>query len=96
MGSDSDTPPQKKQKTSVKSFKPIKIQDETPTDESKIDENQPKEEERNVVETDVLDTSITFSDLGLDKQLCETCEKLGYKHPTKIQREAIPIALQGF
>lgn len=27
--------------------------------------------------------------------LCETCESLKWKTPTKIQKEAIPIALQG-
>lgn len=27
--------------------------------------------------------------------LCETCESLKWKAPTKIQKEAIPIALQG-
>jgi ATP-dependent RNA helicase DDX47/RRP3 len=27
-------------------------------------------------------------------ELCEACEKLGYKTPTEIQRQAIPYALQ--
>jgi len=27
--------------------------------------------------------------------LCETCETLKWKTPTKIQKEAIPVALQG-
>lgn len=27
--------------------------------------------------------------------ICETCESLKWKTPTKIQKEAIPIALQG-
>lgn len=27
--------------------------------------------------------------------MCETCESLKWKTPTKIQKEAIPIALQG-
>ena len=27
--------------------------------------------------------------------LCEACEQLGWKSPTKIQREAIPVSLQG-
>ena len=27
--------------------------------------------------------------------MCESCEALNWKKPTKIQREAIPIALQG-
>ncbi|KAI9686938.1 MAG: ribosomal RNA processing protein [Bathelium mastoideum] len=37
----------------------------------------------------------TFSDLGVMDQLCEACTKLGYKEPTPIQTEAIPLALQG-
>lgn len=36
----------------------------------------------------------TFAELGICAELCETCEKLGYKTPTSIQREAIPHALQ--
>lgn len=38
----------------------------------------------------------TFKDLGLIPQLCEACETLGYKAPTAIQAESIPLALQVF
>ncbi|XP_050437095.1 probable ATP-dependent RNA helicase DDX47 [Adelges cooleyi] len=38
---------------------------------------------------------ITFKDLGVTDVLCETCESLKWKEPTKIQKEAIPVALQG-
>ena len=37
----------------------------------------------------------TFQDLGLDEAICTKCELLGWKKPTKIQCEAIPIALEG-
>ncbi|XP_077308587.1 putative ATP-dependent RNA helicase DDX47 isoform X3 [Lithobates pipiens] len=37
----------------------------------------------------------TFRQLGITDVLCETCEQLGWKLPTKIQNEAIPVALQG-
>ncbi|XP_044158223.1 probable ATP-dependent RNA helicase DDX47 isoform X1 [Bufo gargarizans] len=37
----------------------------------------------------------SFRDLGVTDVLCETCEQLGWKQPTKIQIEAIPVALQG-
>uniref|UniRef100_A0A6Q2Y7T2 RNA helicase n=1 Tax=Esox lucius TaxID=8010 RepID=A0A6Q2Y7T2_ESOLU len=37
----------------------------------------------------------TFKDLGVTEVLCEACEQLGWKSPTKIQVEAIPVALQG-
>ncbi|KAI9005616.1 DEAD-domain-containing protein [Hyaloraphidium curvatum] len=36
-----------------------------------------------------------FSDLGVIDQLCEACQRLGYKEPTEIQVQAIPQALEG-
>ncbi|CAF1491879.1 unnamed protein product [Rotaria magnacalcarata] len=38
--------------------------------------------------------NITFKSLGLNDVLCEACEKLGWKTPTKIQCEALPVACQ--
>ncbi|XP_027999760.1 probable ATP-dependent RNA helicase DDX47 isoform X2 [Eptesicus fuscus] len=37
----------------------------------------------------------TFKDLGVTDVLCEACDQLGWTKPTKIQMEAIPLALQG-
>ncbi|XP_021570399.1 probable ATP-dependent RNA helicase DDX47 isoform X2 [Carlito syrichta] len=37
----------------------------------------------------------TFKDLGVTDVLCEACDQLGWAKPTKIQVEAIPLALQG-
>ncbi|KAJ2785031.1 ribosomal RNA processing protein [Coemansia javaensis] len=37
----------------------------------------------------------TFASIGVMPQLCEACEKLGFKAPTEIQRDSIPWALQG-
>ena len=39
--------------------------------------------------------SKTFKGLGIIESLCEACANLGYKNPTPIQREAIPLALRG-
>lgn len=36
-----------------------------------------------------------FQDLGIIDSLCNACTVLGYKSPTPIQSEAIPLALQG-
>lgn len=37
----------------------------------------------------------TFADLGVIDSLCDACSSLGFTKPTAIQRESIPIALQG-
>ncbi|XP_044759509.1 probable ATP-dependent RNA helicase DDX47 [Coccinella septempunctata] len=37
----------------------------------------------------------TWQELGLVDVLCKACEQLKWKEPSKIQREAIPLALQG-
>ncbi|GCC38304.1 hypothetical protein chiPu_0016818 [Chiloscyllium punctatum] len=36
----------------------------------------------------------SFRDLGVTNVLCEACEQLGWKCPTRIQKEALPVALQ--
>ncbi|XP_031352662.1 probable ATP-dependent RNA helicase DDX47 [Photinus pyralis] len=38
---------------------------------------------------------VTWKDLGLVDAICSACEQLKWKAPTKIQRESIPLALQG-
>nr|XP_016923785.1 probable ATP-dependent RNA helicase DDX47 [Drosophila suzukii] len=48
------------------------------------------------VEDDAADDKkLTWKDLGLNDTLCQACEELKWKAPSKIQREAIPVALQG-
>ena len=37
----------------------------------------------------------TFEELGIIESLCETCDALGYKSPTPIQSQSIPLALEG-
>ncbi|CAZ86294.1 unnamed protein product [Tuber melanosporum] len=37
----------------------------------------------------------SFKELGVMDSLCEACENLGYKNPTSIQVESIPVALEG-
>ncbi|MCJ1292611.1 ribosomal RNA processing protein [Xylographa carneopallida] len=37
----------------------------------------------------------SFQELGIIETLCDACTALGYKAPTPIQNEAIPLALQG-
>lgn len=37
----------------------------------------------------------SFADLGVTESLCDACTQLGFKAPTAIQRESIPISLTG-
>jgi ATP-dependent RNA helicase DDX47/RRP3 len=37
----------------------------------------------------------SFKDLGIIESLCDACAQMGYKAPTPIQAESIPLALQG-
>lgn len=37
----------------------------------------------------------SFADLGVIESLCDACTALGYKAPTPIQEQSIPIALEG-
>ncbi|KAF2813724.1 DEAD-domain-containing protein, partial [Mytilinidion resinicola] len=37
----------------------------------------------------------SFADLGIIESLCEACVNLGYKFPTPVQAEAIPLAIEG-
>lgn len=41
------------------------------------------------------DTKCTFQSLGINESLCEACTRLGWNTPTKIQKEALPVALLG-
>ncbi|KAI7350425.1 hypothetical protein KC336_g22584, partial [Hortaea werneckii] len=41
------------------------------------------------------DANKTFADLGVTESLCDACESLGFKNPTPIQTESIPVALGG-
>ncbi|XP_068674094.1 probable ATP-dependent RNA helicase DDX47 [Montipora foliosa] len=47
------------------------------------------------VDEEILKEEVSFKSLGVVDVLCEACRQLEWKSPTKIQREAIPVALQG-
>ena len=40
-------------------------------------------------------TDRTFADLGLSAEIVESLNRLGFLHPTPVQAEAIPLALEG-
>lgn len=37
----------------------------------------------------------TFAELGVCPELCDACAALGWKLPSRIQQEALPVALEG-
>ncbi|XP_026725130.1 probable ATP-dependent RNA helicase DDX47 [Trichoplusia ni] len=59
--------------------------------ENEAVEEQVTEEANDETEED----NTTFKDLGVVDVLCEACEELKWKKPSKIQKESIPVALQG-
>ncbi|KAH8269294.1 hypothetical protein KR018_001784 [Drosophila ironensis] len=61
-------------------------------DEAQADEDKSSENE---AENGQEDQKLTWKDLGLNDTLCQACDELKWKTPSKIQREAIPVALQG-
>ena len=59
-------------------------------------ENTPDIADTTKQDEDTRDSSDkTFASLGLVDVLCEACEKVGWKKPSRIQAEAIPVALKG-
>ena len=47
------------------------------------------------LETKLEETALTFADLGLHPQVLQAVQDAGYTHPTPIQAQAIPLALEG-
>lgn len=77
-----------------------------PAPESSEDEEEEKEEEAPLeskneepAEGDATpkadEAKKTFADLGVREELCDACEQLKFTHPTPIQTQAIPLALEG-
>ena len=57
-------------------------------------ENSEKSEDINKTKSEPDKESSTFASIGVCPELCEVCDKLGYKVPTEIQQQAIPHALE--
>ncbi|XP_077061840.1 putative ATP-dependent RNA helicase DDX47 isoform X6 [Siphateles boraxobius] len=60
-----------------------------PSEDTHTEDMEPSED------THTEETHKSFRDLGVTEVLCEACDQLGWKKPTKIQIEAIPVALEG-
>jgi len=66
------------------------------TQQPQIQQQDEGEEEGEEIKlTDNKDSEKTFGDLGLSDVVVEACNAVGWKKPSRIQEEAIPIAVQG-
>ena len=68
------------------------------TSPPKVEKQFPQEaEDGNPADLEAVseDAPNSFKELGIIDSLCEACKVLGYKNPTPIQKEAIPLALEG-
>jgi len=54
-----------------------------------------EEEVKDIVGNAIHDRTATFKELGVCDELTESCGKLGYIHPSKIQKESLPYTLNG-
>ncbi|KAL7073204.1 hypothetical protein ACQ4LE_007512 [Meloidogyne hapla] len=53
------------------------------------------EEKEETTENNNNDDIETFKELGINEELCNACERVGWTKPMPIQQEVIPIALKG-
>lgn len=91
-------PGAKKQRTAQEGSQKVKGEEvssaQDSASEDKTPENAPTQEE-SAGEEGKKPLPKSFRELGVIEQLCEACENLGFKAPTPIQAEAVPLALQG-
>merc|ERR1712183_1193505 len=75
------------------------LQTSMSSSESESDTDEVQNNEEGVEEASITHhkevSNKTFVELGLGDVLCEACEKVGWKKPSRIQEEAIPVALSG-
>jgi ATP-dependent RNA helicase DDX47/RRP3 len=73
---------------------PLEAESSEDEADEEVEEVAGDNQELEVDEVEVV-AQKTFTDLGIIESLCEACVNLGYKHPTPIQEQSIPLALEG-
>lgn len=76
-------------KASTKSEKPA-VEDEDGEEDAIEDEDTSEHNAQSAI-----DARKSFQELGVVPELCDMCREQGYTHPTPIQAESIPVALEG-
>ncbi len=84
----------KKLKRLIADFKSKEEENKNLNNTKESDDEPSKEDNNEEEESNPVDKT-TFHDLGLLPQLCEAAEAMKFKHPTPIQSQAIPFALEG-
>ncbi|KAF2178799.1 putative ATP-dependent RNA helicase [Zopfia rhizophila CBS 207.26] len=85
------TKPSKPNTKSLLTKKPVELESSEDVSEEDVDE----EETGTIAKPSDEAPKKTFADLGVIESLCEACTNLGFRHPTPIQEQAIPLALDG-
>jgi ATP-dependent RNA helicase DDX47/RRP3 len=85
--------PQTKDLAQIATTKAAKKEKSFKKQEVDVEQHEQQEEQDTGQEQQGIPKS--FSELGIIDALSESCASLGYKKPTAIQAESIPIALQG-
>uniref|UniRef100_A0A336KZU8 RNA helicase n=1 Tax=Culicoides sonorensis TaxID=179676 RepID=A0A336KZU8_CULSO len=62
---------------------------------SENEHHSESEQSESVEENEKTEKETTWEDLGLIDVLCQACDRLKWKSPSKIQKEAIPLVLKG-
>lgn len=89
-------PEMKKRKVAHEAPAPAEDSDaSSSSSQSRAGSPKPDESEASADATTTPAAPKTFKELGIIDSLCEACETMGYKAPTPIQAESIPLALQG-
>ena len=60
-----------------------------------LDEPDPVAPEHKPLSPEIFDTEMTFEQLGLVEPIQKAIRQLGFRHPTRIQAQLVPVALKG-
>ncbi|KAJ5218933.1 ATP-dependent rRNA helicase rrp3 [Penicillium cinerascens] len=88
-------PPVKKRKVADEAQAPAEDSDASSTHSQAGGDSPNPDEADPSAESTATAAPKSFKELGIIDSLCEACETMGYKAPTPIQAESIPLALQG-
>jgi len=73
-----------------------KVEEPVTTMDAQLEDDQHDDSKQATLsEESVVNENTTFVSLGVTETLAQSCTSLGWKRPTEIQAQTIPLALQG-